>query len=150
MSQFQSSLKSWSQASTHTSFVSSQHFRAHSSSPAPSEQKLEHDALLKGITFLAGLSTSPHSPNLWLLSLCKAFCLRAVVGRKMMQPEGGRDVGGEAVEQGKCLCSPQVCWQSEIMRCSWEEKCHCTISQSSSVSFRAIQMPGHPTESPNK
>lgn len=66
----------------------------------------------------------------------------ATCGRKRCQSRSRR--------AGERVSAPQVCWQSEVMRCSWEEKCHCTISQSSSVSFRGIQMPGHPTESPNK
>lgn len=124
--------------------------RATMSSQAPSAQKLQHK-ITKGIIFLAG--SSPHSPLFQspsVLSKCKAFSFERSLEKRWFSLWEEEMSEEKQLSKGKSLCSPQVCWQSEIMRCSWEEKCHCTISQSSGVSFRGIQMPKHPTESPNK
>lgn len=146
-------LKSLSQVFTHTLYsyllCFSELLRAPTSSQAPSAQTLQHKTV-KGITFLACFSPpSPCFQSLWLLSKCKAFSFeRSLEKRRCNLWE--EKMSEEQSSRGKSLCSPQVCWQLEIFRCSWEEKCHCTISQSSGVSFRGIQMPGHPTGSPNK
>lgn len=75
--------------------------RAPTSSQVPSAQMLQHK-IIKGIAFLA--RSSPPSPQFQspcLLSKRKAFSFWVVIAKKPMQPVRGRDVRGEAVEQGE-------------------------------------------------
>lgn len=88
--------KNCSQASIHTPI-----FYAPTSSQTPSAQKLKHKILLKGITFLAGSSPPSLISKPLAFQRVQSFHLRAITGRKAMQPVGGRDVRGEAVEQEK-------------------------------------------------
>lgn len=116
--------------------------RAPRISQEPSAHKLQHKIMES--TFLAGSSPSPHP-------ISKLLALRGQWEKINNEINLWEEEMSEEKQQSraKSLLTTGLL-AAEIVKHSWEEKCHCTITQSSSASFRGIQMPGHPTESPNK